>query len=129
MNPGFKLRYDQMRENHPASEEPKEMGETGDEDGQFHPYGLARNLCLVWPNGKRAFFNYAYLVSAGFDPTDEMNVIRLVFSSHSVTIKGYGLEPMFMNLLDHLLRIVAVVDSRYATPDEITQVLEIIIED
>lgn len=72
-----------------------------------------RNLCLIWDDGRRAFFNYAYLVAGEFEPNSENNLIRLSFSSHNVALHGYGLERLFMELLDHSPRLILVVDARY----------------
>lgn len=113
MSHGFKLRFDQMRENSPAKTEAEQEPVLSGPDDTMHPLGHARNLCLVWPDGKRAFFNYAYLISAHFDPGSDMNLITLGFSSQAVTLKGYGLELLFMELLDHLPRIITAFDPRY----------------
>ncbi|MCF0075235.1 hypothetical protein LZD49_32430 [Dyadobacter sp. CY261] len=129
MSHGFKLRFDQMRENSPAKTDGEEEPVLGGSDDAMHSLGHARNLCLVWPDGRRAFFNYAYLISADFNPGNEMNLIKLGFSSQTVVLKGYGLESLFMQLLDHLPKIIAMIDKRYTMNDESSQVLEIIIEE
>jgi len=113
MSQGFKLRFDQMRDNNPAKTESEPENDIGSNDGMFHNYGHARNLCLVWPDGRQSFFNYAYLVSANFHPKDDINLIQLNFSSHEVTITGYSLEQLFLQLLDHLPRIIKAIDRRY----------------
>ena len=110
MNQGFKLRFDQLRENDPT--------DPADGSGSllvenYTTMGHTRNVCLVWPDGRRAFFNYAYLIVGEFEPNDEKNVIRLGFSSHNVTLQGYSLESLFMALLDHLPRIITAIDPRY----------------
>lgn len=121
MSQGFKLRYDQMRENNPT----KEDGSQQDgEDNEF--YGQAsntRNLYLAWPNGKRVFLNYAYMTSADFDPGEDLNSIRLAFSSSDVLIKGYGLAILFDQLMDQLPRKITVVDPRYVQLTEKVQVI------
>ncbi|GAB4002096.1 hypothetical protein GCM10028807_59960 [Spirosoma daeguense] len=114
MNQGFKLRFDQMRENNPATDNTLSVELNGD----YHAPGYARNLCLVWPDGRKVFLNYAYLIEAEFDPGSEKNIIRLNFSSHDVLLQGYGLDTMFMELLDHLPRIIKASDERYAIETE-----------
>ncbi|MBO0950589.1 hypothetical protein [Fibrella forsythiae] len=117
MNQGFKLRFDQMRENDPTS-----VNESGQDMAQLYATaGHIRNICFAWPDGKKAFFNYAYLIATEFEPNAEQNLIKLNFSSHQVSLSGYHLESLFMALLDHLPRIVTVQDARYALTDE-TQV-------
>ncbi|PKK36797.1 hypothetical protein BWI96_10525 [Siphonobacter sp. SORGH_AS_0500] len=113
MDHGFKTRFDQMRENNPASLEAKQPGQIVPNHEVFHPIGYARNLCLVWPEGRRYFFNYAYLIAAEFLPGPDLNLIRLEFSSHQVVLKGYELEALFLQLLDHLPRIITAIDARY----------------
>ncbi len=115
MNREFKLRYDQMREGDPAKTE--ETAPPNADNGLYHAPGHARNLCLVWSDGKRFFLNYAYLLAGEFTVGDEKNEIILHFSSHTVTLKGYGLESLFMALLDHLPRIINAMDERYVTED------------
>ncbi|PMD95700.1 hypothetical protein BWI97_13955 [Siphonobacter sp. BAB-5405] len=115
MDHGFKTRFDQMRENNPASLEAKQPGQIVPNHEEFHSIGYARNLCLVWPDGRRYILNYAYLIAAEFLPGQDMNQIRLEFASHQVILKGYGLESLFMQLLDHLPRIVTVVHPRYVS--------------
>lgn len=115
MNQGFKLRYDQLRENDPTGTE-QESGAGASE--QYFNSGHTRNVCLVWPDGRRAFLNYAYLVVGEFEPNDEKNVIKLGFSSHNVTLQGYSLETLFMALLDHLPRIITAIDPRYVLDED-----------
>lgn len=127
MNQGFKLRFDQLRENDPTG--------TDDVSGSllienYPAPGDTRNVCLVWPDGRRAFLNYAYLVVGEFEPNDERNVIRLGFSSHNVTLQGYSLESLFMALLDHLPRIIIAIDPRYVLDEDKQKsvIIEIVLE-
>lgn len=123
MNRSFKLRFDQLRENDPTST----GHDTGAGDNGLYPSsGHTRNVCLVWPDGRRAFLNYAYLVASEFEPNNERNLIRLSFSSHSVALHGYSLESLFMALLDHLPRIIAVTDPRYVLDED--KAKEVIVE-
>lgn len=115
MNREFKLRFDQMREGDPSKMEKPVQTETGND--MFHTLVHARNLCLIWPDGKRLFLNYAYLLAGEFTIGSEKNEIKLSFSSHTATLKGYGLEALFMELLDHLPRIIIALDERYVTED------------
>lgn len=113
MSQGFNLRFDKMRENNPASPETAKS-EIPLPDKYDIP-GYARNVCFVWPDGKREFFNYAYLVAAKYNPGEDKNEITLVFSGYTVTLHGYALEGLFMDFLDHIPRIVTAIDTRYAS--------------
>jgi len=85
-----------------------------------------RNLCFVWPNGKKKFLNYAYLVSGEYLP--EENLIKLAFTSETILIKGERLEGLFEQLLDHEPRRIVCGDARYNALDAIeASVNEIII--
>lgn len=80
-----------------------------------------RNLCLVWENGRRAFFNYAYLVSVDLIANDPLNVMMLYFSGHVVTLKGYQLGPLFDLLMEHTPRTIATNNLRYYIIEQIQE--------
>jgi len=111
MSQGFNLKFDRMRENIPANTDGVNQGNPD----RYDTPGYTRNVCFVWPDGKRMFFNYAYLLAAEFNPREDMNEIKLEFSGQTVSLKGYGLEGLFMELLDHLPRVVMAVDERYVS--------------
>ncbi|WP_077920574.1 hypothetical protein [Spirosoma sp. 209] len=72
-----------------------------------------RNLCFEWPDGRRAFFNYAYLIKGEFVPGCPENVIHLDISSYKVTLQGYRLYALFTDMLDHKPRLIRAIDARY----------------
>lgn len=128
MSQGFKLRYDQMREE--DSSQP-EMNSEDLEAGQiYRAAGHARSLCVVWPDNTRMFFNYAYLVSGSFSSGDDKNIITLQFSGHTVKLMGFGLETFFMQLLEHTPRIIIAIDERYIMQDPTQEavVTDIVVE-
>lgn len=111
MSQDFKLRYEQLRASDPTKlENASEV--TGDGDFYETP-GHNRNLCLVWPDGRRMFLSYSYLVSGEFTVDGDTNTITLQFSLHTVTVKGYVLETLFTGLLNQLPRLLLVSDTRY----------------
>lgn len=120
MNQGFKLRFDQMRESDPT---PSDASSGTGETDQYQQPGYVRNVCFVWPDGRRMFFNYAYLVAAEFKPGQETNIIKLSFSSHTVLVKGYSLDSLFMALLDHFPRLITATDPRYVLEENKTDVI------
>ena len=73
--------------------------------------GHVRNLCLVQTDGKRLFLNYAYLVSGEYSP--ESNTIKLVYTTHEITLTGRNLEGLFESLMAHVPRQIVAVDKRY----------------
>ena len=123
MNPDFRLHYDRLREN-----DPTKPGNEANEAGTFYDApGHAHNLCLVWPDGKRQFLNYAYLVGGTFTPGEEINEIMLNFSAYTVTIKGYSIESLFTALLDQTAKKILQMEQRYATAGT-SSVLEIVVQ-
>lgn len=106
-----------MREGDPSKTEETVQPDAG--NGMFHALGYARNLCLVWPDGKRLFLNYAYLLAGEFKVGEEKNEIKLSFSSHTIILRGYGLESLFMALLDHLPRMIIAIEERYVTEEDL----------
>ena len=111
MSLDFKLHYDRLREGDPTK--PEAAAATSDDGTFYDEPSHARNLCVAWPDGKRQFLNYAYLVGGDFTPGEETNVITLYFSNNTVTLKGYRLEALFMALLDNLPKQLVVADARY----------------
>ncbi|MFN8343989.1 MAG: hypothetical protein U0X91_03240 [Spirosomataceae bacterium] len=104
MNREFKLRFDQMREN--------DLSPTAGEEA-FLPPSSIRNVCLGWPNGRRMFLNYAYLTAGEFIPEGETNQIILYFSTCSVTLRGYTLQGLFRDLLNHNTTDILITEERY----------------
>ena len=112
MSQEFKLRFDQMRESNLSKTD--ETFVSDGKNGLYHGSSHARNLCLVWPDGRRYFLNYSYLIGAELIVGEDMNQINLNFSSHTAILQGYSLEPLFMELLDHLPKLLSAVYPRYA---------------
>ena len=116
MNSDFRLHYDRLRESDPTKPENRANEAVTSYDAPSH----SRSLCLVWPDGRRHFLNYAYLVGGTFTPGEEVNEITLNFSTYTVTLKGYSLETLFVALLDQLPRQIVRVEERYAENDTST---------
>ena len=127
MNQDYKLRYNQIREGDPT----KQQSPAQKKDELMEVYETpnhARNLCLVWLDGKRMFFNYAYLVAGEFSANGEKNVILLHFASYMVQLEGYGLEDIFMEMLDHSPKVIAMMDERYVLDNADAVVINIFVE-
>jgi hypothetical protein len=73
---------------------------------------------LVWPDGKRFFLNYSYLIAGEFIPEGETNQIRLYFTTYHVSLKGYGLEALFMALLQQWPAQLISIEPRYVVSEE-----------
>ncbi|MBD2704698.1 hypothetical protein IC229_28945 [Spirosoma sp. BT702] len=116
-----------MRDGHPTR--PDDSSTAGEAE-VYSATGYPRNLCLGWPDGRRFFLNYAYLLAGEFEPNSEKNVIRLHFTSHSIFLLGYSLETLFMALLEHIPRLIVAMDPRYVLDEDKadTIVVEIMVE-
>lgn len=124
MNRNFKLRFDQMKESNPAEAEPQASALPEEE------FTRPLNLCLVWPDGKRFFLSYSYLIAGEFNPEGETNRIQLYFTTYRVSLKGYGLEALFMALLEQLPHQLIAIEPRYVVSEEAPDgtVIEITVE-
>lgn len=119
------MRFDQMKEGNPAEAE-------ADAVSASNEYPLVRplNLCLIWPDGKRFFLSYSYLIAGEFDPEGETNRIHLYFTTYRVLLKGYGLETLFLALLEQLPHQLIAIEPRYVVSEEAVDgtVIEITVE-
>lgn len=73
--------------------------------------GHARNICFVQADGEAEFLNYAYLVSCKFVPPDSL--IRMVFTTCSVEVKGQNLRELFKGVFNQTVQSVSVAEERY----------------
>jgi hypothetical protein len=132
MSHGFKLRFDEMREGDPTNQQdiPQKNDQKNDENAFYLRSGHTRNVCFVWANEKHLFLNYAYLIAGEFNPNDDKNLIKLIFSSHTILLYGYNLHALYVSLLDHMPRFIFETDERYSLGGELKEsiVIEIIVE-
>lgn len=70
-----------------------------------------RNLCLIWQDGRKKFFNYAYLVSADYVP--EKGLIQLSFTTSNIILKGIRLNSLYDKLLFHIPIKITCTLERY----------------
>ncbi|HRH35599.1 MAG TPA: hypothetical protein PKY12_11090 [Catalimonadaceae bacterium] len=104
------MRFDEMRQNDPTKQ-PNLSPDKKEENNRYETPGYARALRLVWPDGKRIFLHYSYLVSGECTPDE--TTVSLVFSSQTVTIKGRNLGELFEEISQQLVREISCVDERY----------------
>jgi len=128
MSQDYKLRYDQIREGDPTKSNTSAPSKKDELMEVYQTPSHARNLCLVWLDGKRMFFNYAYLVSGEYSANGEKNVILLHFASYMVQLQGYGLEALFMSILDHSPKIITMTDERYVVDGIESVVIDMLVE-
>lgn len=78
--------------------------------------GNTRNICFIQTDGETEFLNYAYLVSCKFVPNE--NMIRLVFTTCTVEIKGQNLRELFKGIFNQTVQCVSVIEERYMSIKE-----------
>ncbi|HVW96124.1 MAG TPA: hypothetical protein VHA56_09170 [Mucilaginibacter sp.] len=101
------MRYDQLKENNPTGGNSETT-----KNENFATPGHVRNLCFVWPDGRMKFFNYAYLVSGEYS-LDESSII-LIFTTETIFIKGFALNKLFQDLLNHVAKQIVCDSKRYS---------------
>ncbi|GAB3514266.1 hypothetical protein [Emticicia fontis] len=122
MSQKFNLRFDQMLENSPEDIANEDNGH------RYESPGSIRNFGFIWPNGNRSFHQYGYMPDAFFYADGIKNKIKLVVSSSIITISGYKLESLFLELSQQIQRWIVITDPRYATEHE-PCVIEVLIEE
>ncbi|ASZ11172.1 hypothetical protein KTO58_19345 [Chitinophaga pendula] len=120
MSLNFKLRLDELNENDPARKI------STSPEGEF--YGAAshvRNVCFVLLDSNRTFLNYGYLIAGDYLPSS--NKIVLLWTTHTVTLTGIRLEPLYYDFMLQLPRQIVCMDARYnATAQQDTPVVNAI---
>ena len=96
-----------MLEFEPAKHEPVQ----NDQQTNYIEAGHYRNLCFLWPEGRKLFLSYSYLISCEHLPEDAC--INLEFTAYTVQIRGVQLEPLFFLLMNQHARVIACSDERY----------------
>ena len=105
------LKYDKVAKKN--SDQSKDSEEKKSDDiVLYETESNVRNLCIVLADGRQVFLNYAYLISGEFFPKE--STIKLIFTTHTVMIKGYALEILFNSFVTHNTKQVRSVENRYA---------------
>jgi hypothetical protein len=111
MSQGFKFKFDQMRESNPTHGGASSGDGSDAQSEAYYGQGNTRNICFAWPDGRKLFLNYAYLVSCDYLPDE--NSLTLTWTTHTVTLKGFSLHILFDELMLHLPRQIVCTDPRY----------------
>tara|TARA_R110000868_G_scaffold1211_4_gene9401 strand:- start:15048 stop:15437 length:390 start_codon:yes stop_codon:yes gene_type:complete len=92
--------------------------------------GNSGTVDFIKQDGSRQMFPYSQLITAWTEKTDEHNLIKLFFSTHHVTLKGYHLNSLYELIRQQNLEIVIAQDERYLNTSKDNQpyVIEIDIE-
>lgn len=86
-------------------------GSEVEKDDIYRTAATVRNVCFIPQKENPIFLNYAYLISGEYD--GENGIIILGFTTHTVTIKGHGLESTYFAFMEHLPRKLIMSEDRY----------------
>lgn len=127
MNQNSDLNFRKLQENSGLTSKAEEPSKENEALKNYPTIGNFRNLTLVSVDGKKQFFNYSYLVTCEYTPAD--NLITLIYTSHTVIIKGLRLAPLYEALSLQLPETITCIEARYnsITEPEQSVVNEIII--
>lgn len=100
------MKFDEWRENDPT------VSKGEDNAGVSYPApSQARNLGFAWPDGRKMFLNYSYLV-AGECAAGNGEMV-LTFTTHFATIQGFRLDILFAELMEHRPKMITCIEERY----------------
>jgi len=125
MSQGYKLRFDEMKENNPSTPDSTSEGEN---PAFYQSEGSIRELCLVFKDGTMDFIPYSYIVYKRFRISNDKNSIIIELPSKMITLSGYGLLQLILAISRQLARTVYQIDERYASQGD-SAVTEIIVEE
>ncbi|WP_136468931.1 hypothetical protein [Flagellimonas onchidii] len=99
-----------------------------DENLSVFALGESKTIDFRLKGGSRQCFHYTHFISAWMGKEDELQFIKIFFSTHLVTIKGYCLEELYDCLIEHKVKNITEYDERYASMVEESKVFVIEIE-
>lgn len=123
MSHDSELNFRKMQENDPTSKE-----NNAESISHYAAPGNVRNITFIWQDDKKQSLNYSYLVSCEYLPDE--NTITMLFTTHTVILKGVKLLDLFDALVDQLPEAITCVDARYnaLVKDKVCAVNEINIQ-
>lgn len=68
-------------------------------------------------DGKRKAFNYEHLLWIDFSPGDVQELVQIHFSTHTVSVHGRRLEPLYEAILRREVLAVIARDERFDTEE------------
>ncbi len=75
--------------------------------------GKTKTINFVKADGSKQMFPYSQLITAWTEHTDEENVIKIFYSTHLVTFKGYNLDTIYEAIDKQNLKSLTAQDDRY----------------
>ena len=89
--------------------------ETKDQTEKLTVFSLSesKTIDLKLKDGTRQCFHYSHFITSWLGKDDELQIIKMFFSTHLVTIKGYCLEELYNHLIEHKVKNITEHDERY----------------
>lgn len=75
--------------------------------------GKTQTINFVKIDGSQQMFPYSQLITAWTEHTDEENVIKIFYSTHLITVKGFNLDTIYEALEKQNLKSLTAQDERY----------------
>ncbi|MAU70846.1 MAG: hypothetical protein CML04_02025 [Pseudozobellia sp.] len=95
------------------SKDEQTQGERVDENMNVFDVGETKTIDFRLRSGVRQCFQYSHFITAWYGSEDNKSIIKLFFSTHLVTIKGYCLDNLYNHLLEHAIKSIQEQDERY----------------
>ncbi|GAB5476333.1 MAG: hypothetical protein Mars2KO_44320 [Maribacter sp.] len=77
--------------------------------------GESKTIDFKLKDGSRQCFHYSHLITSWFGKEEEVQVLKIFFSTHLLSIKGYCLEELYDHLLQHKIKNITEHDERYTS--------------
>ena len=77
--------------------------------------GESKTIDFKLKDGARQCFHYSHFITSWLGKDDELQIIKMFFSTHLVTIKGYCMEELYDYLIEHKVKNITEHDERYAS--------------
>lgn len=107
MSQTYKFKSLQISKNEEEQEASKE------EQLTVFTLGESKTIDFNLKDGTRQNFNYSHFITSWLGNEDNLNVIKIFFSTHLVTIKGYCLEELHEQLIEKRVKSIIENDIRY----------------
>lgn len=91
----------------------KEKGTAIFETGKIKGKSIYPFVRVIWTDGSEQAFAYAHLSKLTYALTEDANVVEAGFSKERLTIKGYQLHQLYLDLINHTASQIVVKDERY----------------
>ena len=83
------------------------------DENECYTTGETNTINFVKADGQQQMFPYSQLITAWTEDTDEENIIKIFFSTHLVTIKGYNLKPLYQALTNQTIKSLTAQNVQY----------------